>query len=43
MILEEKLRIEMGKRNILPDRQAGFRRGRGTIDNVHVLYNVVGQ
>jgi hypothetical protein len=35
MIVEERLMKEMNERGVLPDGQAGFRKGRGTMDNVY--------
>jgi hypothetical protein len=42
MILEERLMKEMNERGALPDRQAGFRKGRGTMDNVYILNHITG-
>lgn len=36
-ILAEKLTKEMEEKEVLPDGQAGFRRGRGAIDNIYIL------
>jgi hypothetical protein len=35
MIVEERLMKEMNERGVLQDGQAGFRKGRGTMDNVY--------
>ncbi|KAJ3660703.1 hypothetical protein Zmor_005141 [Zophobas morio] len=43
MILDERLRKEMEARGMLPDGQAGFRKGRGTMDNVYILRDLVGR
>jgi len=40
MILEEKLRKEVERLNILPETQAGFRKGRSCIDNIYILKTV---
>ncbi|KAH0818734.1 hypothetical protein GEV33_004057 [Tenebrio molitor] len=37
MIVEERLMKEMNERGVLPDGQAGFRKDRGTMDNVYIL------
>lgn len=37
MVLEGRLREEMERKDILPPSQAGFRKGRSTIDNIYVL------
>jgi hypothetical protein len=42
MIGEERLMKEMNERGVLPDRQAGFRKGRGTMDNVYILNHIMG-
>ncbi|KAJ3664706.1 hypothetical protein Zmor_000254 [Zophobas morio] len=43
MILDQRLRKEMEARGLLPDGQAVFRKGRGTImDNVYILRHLVG-
>ena len=36
-VLAERLREEVEGKKLLPPSQAGFRRGRGCIDNIHVL------
>jgi hypothetical protein len=43
MILEERLRKEVEERKALPETQAGFRRGRGTMDNIYILNYVIGK
>ena len=35
MVLDERLRREIESKGMVPDSQAGFREGRGTIDNVY--------
>lgn len=40
-MVERRLEEEMEEKRMLPDSQAGFRRGRGTMDNVYVLNCVV--
>jgi hypothetical protein len=42
MIVEERLMKEMNQRGVLPDGQAGFRKGRGTMDNVYILNHIIG-
>jgi hypothetical protein len=42
MIVEERLMKEMNERGALPDGQAGFRKGRGTMDNVYILNHIIG-
>jgi hypothetical protein len=42
MIVEERLMKEMNERGVLPDGQAGFRKGRGTMDNVYILNHIIG-
>lgn len=37
MILEKKLTTEAEENNILQDNQSGFRKGRGTTDNIYIL------
>lgn len=37
----ERLRKEVEKKNILPETQAGFKKGRGTMDNIYVLNHVI--
>lgn len=37
MVLEERLKTEMEEKHIMPETQAGFRRGRSTIDNIFIL------
>lgn len=41
MCLEERLEKEMDELNVLPDGQAGFRKGRSTTDNVYILDHLV--
>lgn len=41
MIMEERLTKEMEERGVLPDGQAGFRKGRGTVDNIYILQYIV--
>ena len=41
MIVDEGLRKEMETRGMLSDGQAGFRKGRGTMDNVYILRHLV--
>ncbi|CAD6201952.1 GSCOCG00002869001-RA-CDS, partial [Cotesia congregata] len=36
-ILENRLKRESEEKGLLPETQAGFREGRGTIDNIYVL------
>lgn len=40
-ILEDKLTKEIEEQNILPDTQAGFRKGRSTIDNIYILNQAI--
>jgi hypothetical protein len=40
--VEERLMKEMNERGALPDGQAGFRKGRGTMDNVYILNYIIG-
>jgi hypothetical protein len=42
MIVDERLMKEMNERGVLPDGQAGFRKGRGTMDNVYILNHIIG-
>jgi hypothetical protein len=35
--LSERLKREIEEKGVLPDSQAGFRKGRGTVDNVYIL------
>jgi hypothetical protein len=42
MIVKERLMKEMNERGALPDEQAGFRKGRGTMDNVYILNHIIG-
>jgi len=41
MVLAERLKREMEEKGMLPERQAGFRKGRGVIDNIYTLNYVV--
>jgi hypothetical protein len=41
MIVEERLMKEMNERGVLPDGQAGFRKDRGTMDNVYILNRII--
>lgn len=41
MMLERRLKEEINKRNIIPDNQAGFRKGRSTTDNIYILNTIV--
>jgi hypothetical protein len=36
-VLSERMKREIEEKGVLPDSQAGFRRGRGTVDNVYIL------
>ena len=36
MILEEKLKVNIESKTILPDSQAGLRKERSTIDNIYM-------
>ena len=38
MVLTERLRKEVEDKEILPESQAGFKRGRSTMDNVYNIY-----
>jgi len=40
-ILTERLRQEMEEKGILPETQAGFRKKRGTMDNIYILQHVI--
>lgn len=40
MILEERLRKETERLKILPETQAGFRKGRSCIDNIYILKTI---
>lgn len=40
-ILNEKLKEDLEKKKILSETQAGFRKQRGTIDNVYILQHIV--
>lgn len=37
IMLTERLKRETKEKRIIPENQAGFRRGMGTIDNIYVL------
>ena len=37
----ERLRKEIEDKEILPESQAGFRKGRSTMDNIYILQHVV--
>lgn len=41
MLLTEKLLFEVEDKNIVPDNQAGFRKGKSAIDNVYILNYVI--
>ena len=43
MILDERLRRELEEKEVLPDGQAGFRKERGTMDNVYILKHLIDQ
>jgi hypothetical protein len=36
-VLSERMKREIEEKGVLPDSQAGFRKGRGTMDNVYIL------
>ena len=38
MVLTERLRKEIEDKEILPESQAGFRKGRSTMDNIYTYY-----
>lgn len=40
-ILRKKLKEEVEEKNLLPERQEGFRRGRGIIVNIFILNHLV--
>lgn len=40
-ILAEKLRKDVKEKKILPETQSGFKKGRGTMNNVYVLQHIV--
>jgi len=40
-ILAKRLREEIEEKGSLPETQAGFRKGRGTMDNVRILQQVI--
>ncbi|KAJ3666832.1 hypothetical protein Zmor_002262 [Zophobas morio] len=41
MVLNERLVTEMNEKSILPESQAGFRRGRGAMDDVYILHHQI--
>lgn len=41
MVIQGRLEKEMEKKNMLPEEQAGFRKGRGVLDNIYVLNYIV--
>lgn len=41
MIIEEKLNEEVEAKNIIPENQAGFRKGKSTSDNIYILNHVI--
>ena len=41
MVLTERLRKEIEDKEILPESQAGFKKGRSTMDNIYILQHVV--
>lgn len=41
MIVVERLKKEINALGMRPDGQVGFRNGRGTIENVYILYHLV--
>ncbi|RYA67647.1 reverse transcriptase domain-containing protein, partial [Enterobacter cloacae complex sp. 2DZ2F20B] len=41
MVLNERLLTEMNEKSILPESQAGFRRGREAMDNVYILHHLI--
>ena len=40
-VLNERLKNEIEEKNILPEIQAGFRKSRSTIDNIHILQHII--
>jgi hypothetical protein len=36
-VLSERMKREIEENGVLPDSQAGFRKGKGTMDNVYIL------
>lgn len=40
-VLRRRLEVKMEEKGILQESQAGFRRGRGTMDNIFVLNHMV--
>lgn len=40
-VLAERIRKEVEEKNILPESQAGFRKGRSTMDNLYILNHVI--
>lgn len=41
MLIRKRLEEEMEMKRILPDNQAGFRKGQSSIDNLYVLHYVI--
>ena len=41
MVFTERLREEIEDKEILPESQAGFKKGRSTMDNIYILQHVV--
>jgi hypothetical protein len=40
-VLSERMKREIEEKGVLPDSQAGFRKGRGTMDNVYILGHLI--
>lgn len=40
-VLAERLRREMEEKGIVPENQTGFRKGKGTMDNIYVLNHII--
>jgi hypothetical protein len=36
-VLGERMKTEMEQKGVVPDSQAGFRKGRSTVDSVYIL------